>query len=378
MRCQLRCTLFLSALLISISASAWGADNQADLSRLVVVGDSLTAGFQNFSLFDSSGRLDLPPGGQANGYAAVIARQARVNLTLPLISFPGIPPSLALTPDGVVRLSGLGARENPTVQATDLSVPGFLVADMLAHPFPGNPAANPIDALSDLILASPGLIPGCGPIPTLSGLVVSEVICAVALQPTLILVSIGNNDALQTLTFGVPPTDPGVFAGDVSALLRELAATKATLVIANIPDVTAVPFLVPVPAFRAQCGFVPGGVTSADFVVPNIVDVSAVSLNICTNYAIRPAALVAQAQTAVTQFNAILAQEAALLGAVLVDVHELLMRFVQTGYQAGGAHLSTAFLGGIFSLDGIHPTNTGYAIVANEFHSYNHSCPKQV
>jgi hypothetical protein len=29
-------------------------------------------------------------------------------------------------------------------------------------------------------------------------------------------------------------------------------------------------------------------------------------------------------------------------------------------------HLSTAMFGGLFSLDGIHPTNTGYAILANE------------
>ncbi len=30
-------------------------------------------------------------------------------------------------------------------------------------------------------------------------------------------------------------------------------------------------------------------------------------------------------------------------------------------------HLTTQYLGGIFSLDAIHPTNTGYAILANAF-----------
>ena len=29
--------------------------------------------------------------------------------------------------------------------------------------------------------------------------------------------------------------------------------------------------------------------------------------------------------------------------------------------------LTTDFLGGLFSLDGLHPTNTGYAIMANRF-----------
>jgi hypothetical protein len=29
--------------------------------------------------------------------------------------------------------------------------------------------------------------------------------------------------------------------------------------------------------------------------------------------------------------------------------------------------LTNAFLGGLFSLDGVHPTNTGYAVIANKF-----------
>ena len=33
----------------------------------------------------------------------------------------------------------------------------------------------------------------------------------------------------------------------------------------------------------------------------------------------------------------------------------------------GGLTLTTDFLGGLFSLDGLHPTNTGYAIMANQF-----------
>jgi hypothetical protein len=32
-----------------------------------------------------------------------------------------------------------------------------------------------------------------------------------------------------------------------------------------------------------------------------------------------------------------------------------------------GLRLTTDFLGGLFSLDGLHPTNTGYGIMANQF-----------
>jgi len=52
--------------LIPLTANAGqGQGSSANLSRLVVVGDSLSAGVQNFSLLDSQ---------QPHGYASVIAR----------------------------------------------------------------------------------------------------------------------------------------------------------------------------------------------------------------------------------------------------------------------------------------------------------------
>src|SRR5947209_8453702 len=64
----------LIALAILIPARA---QRKADLSSLVVVGDSLSAGFQNGSLMDSQ---------QPNGYASLVAAQAGVPLPLPLIA----------------------------------------------------------------------------------------------------------------------------------------------------------------------------------------------------------------------------------------------------------------------------------------------------
>ena len=343
--------------------------SKLDFSRLIVLGDSLTAGFQNFSLFDSTSVPGLPPGGQRNGYAALIAEQAAAKLVLPLISMPGIPPAVTLTPGGLARLTGVAVRENPTVQATNLAVPGFAVADTLAYPFPGNPTLNPIDALSDVILGTPaGTTPGCGPIaigplPT----VVSQLACAVALRPTSILLSIGGNDALQSLTFGVPPTNPAAFSINLGALLAGLASTRAPIVMSNVPDITALPFLLTVSAFQNQCGFVPAGAGTTDFVVPNITNPATTDLNLCTNYAVRSAALVAQVQSAVTKYNQIIATDARLFGAVLVDLHGLFAQLSQNGYMVNGKLLTTGFLGGLFSLDGIHPTNTGYAILANQF-----------
>ena len=360
-----RVLLATAALMPLFAAEPEGRRDQGDskLGTFVVVGDSLSAGFQNFSLNAT---------GQPQGFAAVVASQADANLPLPLLSYPGIPPALMLTSSGqIVRAAGIGARQNPGVQAYNLSVPGFTVANALSYPFPGSPTINPIDALSDLILATPGTaVPGCGPIPTGSGLIVSEVVCATQLKPDTILVDIGNNDALQALTFGLPPTPTAKFAAEYGVLLAGLAATHAKLVVANIPDIADVPFLIPVPAFKAACPSpapaLPSTVTNADFVVANVANPAAVSLDVCTNYAVRSAALVGQAQRSVTAYNAIIAQEARLAGATVVDFNALFAGISQKGYQACGQKLTTAFLGGLFSLDGIHPTNTGYAILANE------------
>ena len=62
-----------------------------------------------------------------------------------------------------------------------------------------------------------------------------------------------------------------------------------------------------------------------------------------------------------------IAQEAADNHATLVDIYSLINDLAANGVVVGGQKLTTDFMGGLFSLDGVHPTNTGYAIIANEF-----------
>src|ERR1700730_15282522 len=107
------------ALVAALSAAAF-AQQAVDLSRLVVIGDSLSAGFQNGSL------LDLQ---QPNGYSSLVANQAGTTLDLPLIASPGVPNVLTLLSPGpppiVVPVLGMSTgRDDPSVQATDLAVPG--------------------------------------------------------------------------------------------------------------------------------------------------------------------------------------------------------------------------------------------------------------
>jgi hypothetical protein len=75
---------------------------------------------------------------------------------------------------------------------------------------------------------------------------------------------------------------------------------------------------------------------------------------------------------AVTAYNEIIAEVAAEYGIPVVDARSLLEGFAE-GVEVGGVDFNAAFLtGGTFGLDGIHPTNLGYGVLANAFiHAVN-------
>jgi len=213
-----------------------------------------------------------------------------------------------------------------------------------------------------------------------TGFVISETACAAALKPSAILVSIGNNDALQALTFGIPPTPPDTFALQYTALLQTLSATGADLIVSNIPNVQTIPFLVPAPAFTQICGFPPAGANNDDFVVLNLTKPAGGTI-LWFNYAVRSKALIDSVAAAITAYNKVIAAQVRNTQSVLVDVNAKMNNLLANGYnvQVGGQtrHLTTNFRGGIFSLDGIHPSLTGYAILANTaIDAINSTLPK--
>jgi GDSL-like Lipase/Acylhydrolase len=357
---SLRCLVFTMALLsLGLTPDAQAKATRADLSRLVVVGDSLSAGFQNGSLLAEQ---------QVHGYASLVAQQAGVDLPLPEIAYPGIPNVLTLVDPGppplIVEAAGTSTgRVNPLVQPFDLAVPAARVADALA----ARPDVGFQD-LTDLELGLPGLF---------NGISRSQVEWAEALQPTTILVWIGNVDALGAAIGGdasllTPLAD---FEASYAELMRRLAATGATIVVGNIPDVTAIAFLTSAEDLAELVGVpleVIGpvlGIAAGDFVLPEAVaEIAAQGITgpLPANLVL-DATEVALIRSAVGRFNKVIEKQAKANHAALVDVHGLLEVARKRGLVVGRQRLTTDFLGGLFSLDGIHPTNTGYAILANEF-----------
>jgi lysophospholipase L1-like esterase len=70
----------------------------------------------------------------------------------------------------------------------------------------------------------------------------------------------------------------------------------------------------------------------------------------------------------VATFNQAIATAAAANGAQVFDANGLFKDIVANGRTYGGITVTTKFLtGGFFSYDGVHPSNIGYAIAADEF-----------
>ncbi len=231
----------------------------ANLSKIVVVGDSLSAGFQSDSLLDTA---------QPHGWASLVAAQADEPLILPLIAPPGIPNVLELLSVGpppiIEPAPGTSpGRDDPFVQATDLAVPGAELQDVLT-----TAPSLPIDSLTDLVIGLPGLLDGVSK---------TQVEWARTLQPTTIFLWIGSNDILGAASVADPSaaTPLSSFASNYNKLLNELSATGATLVVANIPDVTVIPYFTPASTIAQEAGlplFVIGpilGIGPGDYVLPD-------------------------------------------------------------------------------------------------------------
>lgn len=369
------------ALVLSLVVPVFGQQGQdanerrrADLSRLVVIGDSLSAGFQNNSLLDSQ---------QQNGYANLVARRAGVELTQPLILYPGIPNVLRLVSPGpppvIVPAQGVSqGRRNPTVQVTNLAVPGANVRDALdARPDP----LDGINTLTDIILGLPAFVPGVG-----DGVARSQVEFAEVLQPTTVFLWLGNNDALGAALTADPAalTPLADFEDAYREVARRVRRTGARVVVANIPDVTVVPYLTSADEVALLFGLPLStltpllGIRRGDHVTPQALASIPAVLGGAAQGPLPPNTVLTAAEEAtirsrVAGFNRVIAEQARRNGFALADINSLLTRTDRFGYPVLLSNpfeirlLTTTFLGGVFSLDGVHPTNTGYAIVANEF-----------
>ncbi|HEX4954836.1 MAG TPA: SGNH/GDSL hydrolase family protein [Thermoanaerobaculia bacterium] len=350
----------------------------ADFTRYVALGDSLTAAFMSGGLINEV---------QRNSYPALINTQAggRADFQQPLVGTPGIPPLLdlvSLRPLIIAPKSSTnGLPQNLGLQRPydNLAVPGFRVRDVL-----NNPTGN---GLVDLILRPPGFGNA------------SALQQALLLRPTFVTLWIGNNDVLGAATSGiviegVTLTPVAQFEQQLRSIVSPIRAAGANLAIANIPNVTVIPFVTTIPpvvvnpttnmpvlvngqpvpllgpngplALTDRVLLTASGPLSRGIGIPLGIP-GGTGMALSTQFVLDGNEL-AMLSSRVAAYNDVIRRVASEAGAALVDMNGAFNEIAAEGLEIAGIEFSSAFLtGGIFSYDGVHPTPFGYAFTANEF-----------
>lgn len=391
----------------------------ATVTKYVAIGNSLTAGYQSNGLFKS---------GQDYSFPNLIAAQLRLagaNLPTfeqPYYSDPGTPGA-----DGKASRYEIISLVGPVIGPRGLA-PGAPTNLSLARPYdnlgvPGAVIFDLLDTTSFLAKAGP---PRSNPLfslilrnPAFGNNVLKQ---AAALRPDLVTVWLGNNDVLGYATSGgVSPSSPTasvVFAALYTQALDSLRARlpNARIVVANIPNVTVIPFFTTLgPKIRPS---LPAGVslryqkhgesgpgTGSTSLADNSV-LLCLTGSAYTGYLGRPSgkwytdhgypALPANIDTTmpfgfhpanpwpdaltldgdeintcattIAAFNQTIATAAAARNAAVVDINAFLADIKAQGYWWAGQKYTADYVsGGVFSLDGVHPTSRGAGIIANAF-----------
>jgi hypothetical protein len=176
------------------------------------------------------------------------------------------------------------------------------------------------------------------------------------------------------------------FTSDYTELITVLKTyTSAHLVVANIPDVTAIPYMTPGSLILSEASQYSGlptsllsvllGIQPGDLVnAQGLTDLEAEAAAFLHGVPLSPLpgsdVLTVSEQVTVraniAAYNQVIAQLVAASGGTLIDLHGYFASLA-SGVTINGYTATTSFLGGLFGLDGIHPTNTAYALIANQY-----------
>ena len=391
---------------------------QADFSSFVAIGNSLTAGYADNALHRD---------GQLNSFPAIMAKQMQEagggDFFQPLVN-PGVGSNATGQARLILRVT-MGPDGNPTLAPGPAAPQG---QDIFSRKQEGPFNNMGITGARSFHLLVPGygnLNPFFGRI--MSGPTATVLGDAMMAEPTFFSLWIGNNDVLAYATSGgagqgfVELGDPAavagnditpknVFDGSIEAITATLAGSGAKGVVINIPNVTSIPFFTTVPwnglvlsAEQAQmlrAGYAAQGVPEPlipDFkagpngwIIENpdspiglsmaqqgeliLLSVPQDSLRnagwgslkpIPDQYTLR-LSQIGEINQATQAFNEKLQAMAGNFGFPFVDVNGVLQTAATQGLVFDAVQLRTTFVqGGIFSLDGVHLTPRGSAVVAN-------------
>jgi len=375
----------------------------ADFSKYVALGNSLTAGYADGSLYREGQLASYPSmlamqfqkiGGGAfeqplmDGEYGILAGKRKLDFATDCLGTTSLSPVLD---EGTLDpIAPIGK----TVQ--NLGVPGAKSFHLLAQGY-GSLAGVPLG------LANPYYARfASSDVSTIVGDAISQL-------PTFYSLWIGNNDVLSYATgggVGDSITGQGSFAVFMNTIVMSLDATGAKGVIANIPDVSTIPFFTTVPANGLvlteqeqvdglNAAYEPLGITfnlgQNYFVIADansqvglrqaaegeliLLTVPQDSLK-CAGWGsqipipdeyVLTSLEIDAIENAVEGYNQTIAGLATQYDVALVDLNSY-MKELQEGLTYDGISFSAEFItGNGFSLDGVHLTPMGYSLIANKF-----------
>ena len=462
-------TIAVSALLFNIScdtdfdqdvSSIVVSNGNADFTKYVALGNSLTSGYRDNALY-----ID----GQNESFPSMIAKQMQLagggEFKQPMMSdnLGGIP--------AVGVGNKLVLAVNPTTGALGPVVASGTATNTIASIFSSGPYQNMgVPGAKSYHLLAPGYGSAAGLqtgtanpyfVRFASSATTTVVADAMAQNPTFFSLWIGNNDVLGYATSGGdgsnPITSEALFTQAYNGLIATLTSNGAKGVVANIPNVTAIPFFTTVPynpvpldaasvtALNQQVfgplkqiltaygqgsrlnlvkatqnpvllkdesltnlsaeittALVAAGVpaqqaglmgivygqarhaTSADLLP--LTTSSVIGTAPSSPYAVAPfnkygvtfplddkhvlsSTEKDEVLAATATFNGVIKAAATAKGLAFVDANAKMLELAKTsGIQFDGVKYTATFVtGGTFSLDGVHLTGRGYALIANEF-----------
>ncbi len=356
------------------------SDAEVNFSNFIAVGDSYTAGYTDGALGRS---------GQENGFSYILAKQLEYvgseGFVQPLVQSDG---SIGSAGNGYYQLKVAANSLSPAAGVGDQTIFSERVFDA-SNPIQnlGVPGAKSFHLLATAVSSDPLIYysqanPFFGRFA--SSTETSVIADAVAQNPSFISLWIGNNDILTYALAGgesdeVTPSDS--YYQYMSVIAANLFGNGAKGAIANIPDIETIPYF----NYILSSGFLPlvieddkvaGGmrqlVEGEKILLPASTLLQSgygqsAELPLPDEYVLDLDEIVS-IKTATVAYNNTIESIATQYGLALVDLNSLMDKANSTGCIVDGNVYTSDFVsGGVFSLDGIHATGRGSAIIANEF-----------
>lgn len=359
----------------------------ADYSVYVSLGTSISAGWQSGGLVDRH---------QTRAFPALFARLVRAGrFDQPLVDGDGLPPLSRIVQFGPPLVISNAGRTNGS--PTNATLP--TAYHHLAVPFAILPDVTDTTAY---YTTSQGRALMFNLIQRHRGSLLAQVSRQISPPPTFLTFEFGSNELLGPASRGLG--SPQIPAATWSVLLGatldalQAALPNAKLALFTVPDVTTIPLVTTIPPLvlgangqpvtpftpilgpgdvplifgqdyilltagplLAQGYGYPVGTTS--YVSGGPVSGNGIGL---ADSLVLTASEIASLRAASAAYDVAIVTQANTRGAALVDLGGLLREASTTGFRIQGTTYNSAFLtGGLFSLDGAHPTDLAQAILCN-------------